>query len=346
MNINIIDPLTYPGWDSMLLRNNDYSFFHSTFWARVLKETYRYDPLYFVSFQGTQLVLLIPFMEVSSFVTGKRGVSLPFADQCAPHVARKELLPEAVQYITSYGKMAGWKYVEWRDSSYFADITTSSERYITHDINLVGTESDLFSRLRESNRRNIKKASREGVQVAVTQSLDSVKSFYRLHCMTRKRHGLPPQPFVFFKSIFDNVISAGQGIIVSALYSGDIIAASIYLHFGTKALFKYGASDVKHQGLRPNNLVMWEAIKWYRDHNFISLNLGRTELENQGLLQFKRMWAPTESTLDYYRYDIRKKVFLIKDFSSKGSKIIRPLFARAPITILRIIGSLAYRHIG
>jgi hypothetical protein len=346
MSIYLTNPLKYPEWDAMLLRNENHSFFHSTSWARVLKETYRYDPLYFVSFRGSQLALLIPFMEVSSFITGKRGVSLPFADQCAPHITRKELLPEAVHYITNYGKTVGWRYVEWRDSSYFANGTTPSERYITHDINLVGTEYELFSLLRDSNRRNIKKAEREGVQVAISQSLDSLRSFYRLHCITRKRHRLPPQPFVFFKSIFDNVISAGQGIVVSARYSGDVIAASIYFHFGARALFKYGASDVAHQGLRPNNLVMWEAIKWYRDRDFLSLNLGRTELENDGLLQFKRMWAPAESPVNYFRYDIRKKVFLMKDFASRTSTILEPLFARAPATILRIIGSLAYRHIG
>ena len=45
---------------------------------------------------------------------------------------------------------------------------------------------------------NIKKALKEGVEVQLHNSFESVKSFFKLNCMTRKRHGLPPQPFKFF----------------------------------------------------------------------------------------------------------------------------------------------------
>ena len=330
----------------MLRLSDHHSFFHSSSWARILKETYNYKPIYIVSFQGSKLALSIPLMEVSNVFWGKRGVSLPFTDQCAPFFLTKEILTEGLRYATAYGKRAGWTYLEWRDAAYFSNLAVPYEEYFTHDIDLTGSETELFSHLRESNRRNIRKSIKEGVSIEISQSLSAVKSFYRLHCITRKRHGLPPQPYSFFKNISDIIIAPGQGLVVSAFHSGKLIAASVFFHFGTKAIFKFGASVIEHQHLRPNNLVMWEAIKWYRERNFVSLNLGRTELDNQGLLQFKRMWAPTESKVNYYRYDFKKRVLLKDFYASKRRVLTRKIFARLPVSLLRIIGSLAYGQFG
>jgi len=48
-----------------------------------------------------------------------------------------------------------------------------------------------------------------------------------------------------------------------ASHKGKNIASAVYFHFGDKAIYKYGASDRKYQHLRANNLVMWEAIRWF-----------------------------------------------------------------------------------
>ena len=80
MDIQIINPIEYEGWDDLLLSTQDYSFFHSSAWAKVLKEAYHYSPTYFTIFDNGNLKALVPVMQVDSFLTGKRGVSLPFTD--------------------------------------------------------------------------------------------------------------------------------------------------------------------------------------------------------------------------------------------------------------------------
>ena len=71
MHLQILNPLTYPNWDELLLTHEDYSFFHTTAWARVLHESYGYKPLYFTAIENGRLSALIPVMEVNSFITGK-----------------------------------------------------------------------------------------------------------------------------------------------------------------------------------------------------------------------------------------------------------------------------------
>jgi len=199
VELNIINPLEYPNWDELLLTNSDYSFFHSSSWARVLCESYKYKPLYFTSINNGELSDLIPVMEVRSFLTGRRGVSLPFTDYCQPIISEKSHFQEIIDNLIVYGKKAGWKYIEWRGGeSYFQDIISSSF-YYGHTLGLTQNEKELLSCFRNSTKRNIKKAIKEGVAIDICNSLESVKAFCRLNCITRKHHGLPPQPYYFFK---------------------------------------------------------------------------------------------------------------------------------------------------
>ena len=91
MNIEIINPIEYPNWDELLLTSDQSIFFQTSAWARVLCESYNYTPLYFITKDNGRLTSLIPVMEVSSFITGKRGISLPFTDYCPP-IDRKSVV--------------------------------------------------------------------------------------------------------------------------------------------------------------------------------------------------------------------------------------------------------------
>ncbi|MGA2531549.1 MAG: GNAT family N-acetyltransferase [Candidatus Aminicenantales bacterium] len=344
MEFRILNPAESPDWDEVLLQNNDHSFFHTSAWAKVLQATYRFKPLYFVSSESGRLALLMPMMEVYGPLKGKRGVALPFTDRCAPHVLEPESLKAAVKSAIDYGEKNGWRSIEWRDDPYGPEGAPAWKTYLMHEIGLRKTKADLFKSLSSNNRRNIKKALREGVSVRTDRSAESLRSFYRLNCMTRKRHALPPQPFIFFKNVLEHVLSRDLGQVFSAYHAGKVIAASIFFHFGNEALFKYGASEMEHQCLRPNNLLMWEALNWYNDRNFATMSLGRTEIDNRGLLRYKRAWGAKETVLEYFRYDLGEKAYLAEHRGRGG--LSRFLVARTPTSILRIIGRLFYRLVG
>jgi hypothetical protein len=114
LQLHIINPINYPRWDDLLLSTNDYSFFHSSAWAKVLSESYHYTPTYFTLFDCNDFSVLIPLMEVKSFLTGSRGVSLPFTDYCEPIIDKSIQTQDVINYIVTYGKRCGWKSLELR----------------------------------------------------------------------------------------------------------------------------------------------------------------------------------------------------------------------------------------
>ena len=344
MNLQIINPTTYPGWNELVLSNKDYSFFHSSNWANVLAESYNYKPLYFSLIDGKKLSCLIPLMGIKSLLTGQRGVSLPFTDYCRPVSNGDINFHDAFNGLIEYGKQAGWKYIEIRDGGdVFRKLPTSSF-YYGHTLQLSQDEKKIFSGFKSNAKRNIRKAVKEGVEAKVCNTLDSVKEFYRLNCITRKMHGLPPQPYFFFRKIFEHIISKNHGIIVLASHKGRTIAGAVYFHFGNKSEYKYGASDKRYQHLRPNNLVMWSAIQWYCQNGYKSLSFGRTDHDHKGLVRFKDGWGAEKQIIKYYRYDFSRGAFVNGNFLQ--SENYNKAFHLMPLSLLKIIGYLLYKHTG
>jgi hypothetical protein len=338
----ILDPLSCENWDERLAHHEKMNFFHSRAWARVLYETYGYRPIYFGVLNSDSIDTLFPLMEVKSILTGKRGVSLPFTDYCEPIFGNRTDFDQLLQDVRQHGQQSRWRWIQIRGGdSIDAD---PEQQYFVHQLKLNSDTEQLFSKLHPAKRRNIRKAQSQKVQIIHAQDREAVDAYYRLHCQTRKRHGVPPQPYRFFHKIFQHVISKGQGKIVLALHQKQVVAGSIYFHFRQKALYKFGASDMSFQHLRANDLVMWEAIKWYAAKGYQRFCFGRTALDNTGLRRFKSDWGAEERIINYYKYDLRREVF-VKTQPSENL-LQRRIFRMLPVSSLKLCGSIFYRHMG
>src|SRR6188472_2312476 len=102
--IKIGNPLHEASWNASILSHQDYSFFHSTSWAEVLQATYGYIPSYFCDYDQDRLAALFPVMEVNSVLSGRRGVSLPFTDECPPLVSDASLYPGLLRKVIEHGR--------------------------------------------------------------------------------------------------------------------------------------------------------------------------------------------------------------------------------------------------
>jgi lipid II:glycine glycyltransferase (peptidoglycan interpeptide bridge formation enzyme) len=210
-------------------------------------------------------------------------------------------------------------------------------------LNLFADVDFLFSKLQSPVRRAIRKAEKSQVTVETSQSLDAVRAYYSLHCRTRRQHGLPPQPFRFFRHIQEQVLTHNHGVVVTARYGGRPIASAVFFHAGAEAIYKFGASDKRFHELRANNLVMWEAIKRYASRGFKILDFGRTSLADEGLRRYKLGWGVDEYRINYYRYDLRRESFVAGADKAHGWH--NRLFRALPLFLARLTGAVLYRHV-
>ena len=343
-SISPINPLETAGWDEQVAALPGATFFHSAAWARVLRETYGYQPLYLAHREAGRIQSLLPLVEVDSWLTGRRGVSLPFTDAAEP------LCPDASSFQALYAtalalaKERKWKYLECRGGRKWLPDAPASLSYFSHLLELQSDEAALFKGFEKGTRGAVRKGERSGITVEFSQSLEAMKTFYLMHAHTRKRHGVPPQPFSFFANIQRYVLAKNKGWIVQARQGKIPVAGAVFCHFGRDVIYKFGASAEAYQQLRANNMVMWQAIQWYAQQGFASLDFGRTSLDNDGLRRFKHSWGTRESRLDYLTYDCRKSRYT--PGQAKSPSWHTRIFNRLPVSLSQIIGSVLYRHVG
>ena len=339
----ICDPTEEAGWDKAALGLPGHTLFYSSFWARVLKESYGYTPLYLTHRSGGRVTACLPLMEVNSWMTGRRGISLPFSDESGPIGADPSHCRLLMEEAIALGRSRGWRYCELRGGGeLFPEATEESPSYLGHTIDLRKTEEELLAGCASAVRRSIRTAQRSGLRVEFGHSEEALRSYYALHCLTRRRHGLAPQPRYFFEALHRNVLSQNAGFVVLAYHQGRAIAGAVFLHSGGHAIYKYGASDVAFQSLRANNLVMLEAIKWLANAGCEVLNLGRTSLRNEGLMRFKLGWGSADYGVCYLKYDYAKNRFV-----SAGDEVYgwhNAVFRRLPLFALKLVGAGLYRH--
>jgi hypothetical protein len=336
----IIDPTGEAAWDRKLLEFPACTFFHSSAWARVLKESYGFGARYILGEEKGHPCGILPLMEADNWPKGRRGISLPFTDECAVLTKESRTQKELIRLAMDEGQRRGWKYLELRGGSDFLPEARPSLSFYGHDLELEGGEEQLFERLDSPVKRAVRKAAKAGVSVEAANDLEAMRTFFDLHGKTRRKHGTPPQGFGFFENIHRHVLSKDHGFVMIARLFGKPVAAAIYFHFGRKAIYKFGASDDRFQEVRGNNLVMWEAIRRLAAHGFASLNLGRTSLANEGLRRFKLSWGASESRVDYYKYDFRRGSFAEDRDRATGWQT--RIFQLLPNSVFRWVGALLY----
>jgi Acetyltransferase (GNAT) domain len=338
----IVDPLEIPNWDEIVLTFPEAGIFHSVEWARVLVESYGFKPVYCVAYDQGKPIAIIPIMEVRDLLGRKKGISLPFSDFCQPLFREQSAFLKVFKFAQETGLKNKWQSLSLRGNSPFSPDSKIATFYFRHTLKLSNDTNGLFKNFRENTRRNIKKALKENVTVTFENSIGAVREFYRLNCLTRKRHGLPPQPFFFFRALHKNILLNRQGNIALAHCKNKIIGAFVFLQFGETAFYKYGASDEHYNNSRANYLLMWEAIQKYAQAGSGLFCFGRTESRHEGLLQFKNGWGANQLTINNYLYNFRKKDFVEEDLRTSGFHTI--IFKRMPLIMLRAVGTIFYKY--
>lgn len=340
-----IDPLTDKRYQKFIENHPDAGLFHSSLWINVLHQTYNFIPGCVATIVDNEIRGVIPYMETRS-ITGKpRCISLPFSDMCSPLFSDNTDFNDCLDALVEYGKKYKWRYIELRGGARFFRGQNVYTKIYTHTIDLNLGEDELFASLRPSMRRNIRKAYISDLTSSSETSIETLKEFYRLNCLTRRDHGLPPQPWDFFLNLFDDLLDGTNGFIVTVKVGLTTIASSVYFILNRRAVYKYGASDRAFLSVRPNDFMMWKSILLCKERGCTTLNLGRTEEHHKGLLHFKRGITSNEYIESYFRC-IPSSGMFIQGSDNNEFQIYSRIMSNKPIWFLRSIGELLYRYVG
>jgi lipid II:glycine glycyltransferase (peptidoglycan interpeptide bridge formation enzyme) len=166
-------------------------------------------------------------------------------------------------------------------------------------------------------------------------------SFYRLLRLTRRRHGLPPQPLAWFSNLVE---SFGDSLTIHlASKDGAAIAGILTLRFRKTIVYKYGGSDAAYHALGGMPFLFWRAIQHAQAHGLEELDLGRSDFDQPGLIAFKDHLGAARTTLTYYTRPTRRSGAA---HDGPLARLARTVVPWLPDTVLDLSGRLLYRHLG
>ena len=344
-----VDPLRDRRWQSLVEQHPHASVYHTVGWLEALRRTYGYEPVAFTDSPPTaDLKRALLFCGIRSWLTGRRIVSLPFSDYCAPLCDGGTEFGSLIGPLQATRVNRQWKYLEIRPVNGGFDGTAEKlgfetiGKYFLHRLDLESAAEEIFRRLhKDSVQRRVRHAERVGVVELCEKSPRSLKDFYQLLVRTRARHNLPPQPYAWFRNLLDGM---GSALDLRIAYKEQIpVAAVLILHFKDKSYYKYGCSDERFHHLGSIPFLLWRAILNAKSIGSRTFDLGRTGVDQHGLLQFKMHWAPVSGSLTYWKFPPGPS---LNSSLSWNLSFVKSVCAYVPKRLLRIVGTVLYRHIG
>jgi len=327
------------GYTAFLGRHEEATPFHLPSWTEVIAATYKFTPsVLCLRDDGGEITAASPGVHVGGRLRGRRWVSLPFTDACAPLADDAAAAEAFAAALDLHRHESGLKGIEIRGEVAGGAGKRHGVGY-RHVIPLTTDEREMFRRLRERSRRAVKRARREGLVVRREPDLRSARSnFWRLHCATRRKLGVPVQPRVFFDAIWRLMIERDCGHVLSAYLDSRPVASVVFLERGATIVYKFSASEPDLTRLHGPSAVLWEGIRAAGEKGQARMDLGRTEFGHEGLRYFKLGWGSEETTLAY--------TYLGTDgpAESRGTdSLIGQIIQRSPTIVARTIGRVAYR---
>ena len=341
-----IDPLRDSRWPELIVRHPNASVFHTRGWLGALQATYGYAPVAFTtSAPNERLTNAVLFCAVRSWLTGSRLVSLPFSDHCEPLIECAEQFGALCAHVEALRARDGWKYVEMRSANSclgFAEELGRAHTYTLHRLDLRPSLDALHKGFhKDCIQRTIRRAERESLTYEAGGGPLLLQKLCGLLQMTRSRHYLPSQPFEWFQNL---VVCMGKDVCIRVASKGSQpIAGIMTLDYGKKMVYKYGGSDAKFNNLGATPMLLWRAIKDAKDAGMEELDLGRSDLDNPGLITFKERWSAACTTLTTWR---TPAAIASPSFEHLKVGLAKAVCVRLPDSVLTLVGRFLYRHIG
>ena len=343
MSVYFVDPLTDSRWLEFIETQQDATAFHSPEWLSALHRTYGYKPVVLTtSPPDARLTNGLAACEIAAW-SGRRFVSLPFSDHCQPLVSQPYDRDDLFAFVDDGVRSGRWRSVEIRPAETSSGVTgnlTPTGSYWLHKVDLSQPLEAIYQRFHPSCvRRAIRRAERELTYEAGTSEA-LLTQFYYLLRLTRRRHGLVPQPIAWFRNL---LACSGERVRLHiASLEGRPVAGMLTLKFGKTIIYKYGCSDAAFHRYGGMPLLFWRTIEEAKRAGCVTLDLGRSDADNAGLVAFKERLGGVASTITYYGSLAAPDTALGRHTRHATTWVFR----RLPTPALTFAGRVLYKHFG
>jgi len=352
--IDIIDPVSDPRWDRFVDKHELGRLYHRAGWKLFLENSFPHMKGYYLSLlgrDGEEIVAGLPVYLVQSWIMGKKLVSIPYATLCDPLIETPEQWRRLANAALELGDRFGVDHLEIRTLR--STCMQGDERFVEncfykhHYLETTEEPEQLKRRFhRTCVRQRISRAQKSDMHLITVETEEGLQRFFKLYVLTRKRKGLPPQPYVLFRNLWHTFHPSFHLNLFLAEYQGQAVGGVILLKYKDRVSVEYAVSDEKFRQMSPNHFLFWESIKLAHRQGYRVFDFGRTAPTNHSLMDFKNRWGTTVVDMPDYYYPKDRGFQVEGKEQSLKYKGVQGICKYAPLWMVRGLGKFCYRHLG
>jgi len=305
---------------SNFVEDNEYSnIFHTVEFYQSFKAypSYQPTPIFILNQRNAicGLIMLIVYAEKENFI-GKittRAISYDYP-----------LLPQALDVSKVIGiikrkyarKLIHWNLVPFKASSMqkkrLLDAGFVYEPHLNFIFDLSVGETALLGMISKTRRKQIRRAERRGVKISIHKQVSDFSSYYKILSQTYREAGLP----LFNKDYFTNILNGlttKQVLVIEASVEDKIIGFRLVLLHKNYMYDFYAGSDKTYYSYYPNDLLVWETLKFGVNNGFKIFNFGGAGHPDKkyGVRDFKKSFGGELVNTGVFRLPINNMAFAV-----------------------------------
>lgn len=289
-------------WARLIEPYSDRTVFQSTPWLRFLADAVGGELVFAALHDGSAECGYFAGMVVRKF--GLRILGSPLPGWTTSYMGM--LLKPGISRIAALDQLKRFAFdnlncvhVEVMDRRLAAPDLDSQYRYRSYsgfEMDLTSDEDRLFSNFMPACRRAIRKSVRSGVVIEEANDPEFANDYYEQLKEVFARQGLSPTYSIErVQKLISHLQPAGNLLLLRALDSErQCIATGIFPAMNDRAYFWGGASWRAFQHLRPNENLMWHAIRYWKCRGIQFFDFG-------GAGDYKRKYGTYQISIPWIR---------------------------------------------
>jgi GNAT acetyltransferase-like protein len=357
-----IDP-SDPRWDRFVERQERATVYQLGAWPQILRSAYGFGPRCLALEHDGELQGVLPVMHSRGLLSGPRLRSLPVVPAAGPLATTREGEAEllgAACAMTADGGARSLTLLS-RAEGYQEQVERLAGRpkYPTWILPLPDDPEELRAAWRKGSKnlhRSLNKAEKSGLTVREGLSEADLRAFYRVYLATMKAHHALPRSYRQLSTARRLLGPGGVFRLFLAEHDGETIAAGVFHSFRDSIDLLYNGSDPSKLDLRPNHALYWHVIRWGIEHGYRRFDFGEAK-PGSPLERFKEQWSAErvpEWRYDYVVQETAARADALRHAgdrmgraggASRREELIARLWERAPLSVTRLAGAVAYRYL-
>jgi FemAB-related protein (PEP-CTERM system-associated) len=294
LSVRAFAPADSARWNNFVEQCDESTFFHLAGWKEVLEKCFGQRTHYLLAERGSRIVGILPLSEVRSLLFGHSLVSLPFCTVAGVSASEEAATLALHRAARELGERLRVDHLELRDQVVREPAWPQQDLYYRFRKPILpDVEANLLA-IPRKQRAMIRKGIRNGL----TSRTDSdVESFFALYADNMHRHGTPPLPKRYFRTLLE-VFGRSAEVLTVLDGPGRAVSSVLSFYFKDEVLPYYAGDIAAARDLAANDFKYWELMRRACERGVRMFDYGRSK-RGTGPFDFKKNWGFEPARLAY-----------------------------------------------